>query len=270
MMMMVSLGGCAGSEVASEQPAESYTEPEYVEPEPVETTQPDLTSDSASWDYKNGAGYTCSVTLTVWEPIPADAVGIVAHPADKPAPSTQADQSEPTVILDSASDYDPKTDMVIPLSVGTQNTTDGFDLEGLQVNSQCAGLPCTDPEYTISPARALDFTFFYSDGNQTKSMAFATSPADSWGGNRMQIQTGTDSFASTTTWTDPLAPDERGGALGFAILHDYYSPAAPQGDAAMLELLMLTPNMGFADWTPVTKTGPQGITLGGQLVPAAQ
>lgn len=191
----------------------------------TETTTPAQVSSnnySTSWNFANNSGYTYTVTAYLWEPIKSAKIG-VQHPADY----------EDT--LSSDSDFDPAKDLVIPGKFRVQNTTSNYstkiDASAILKNSSNisggeaiyngAGTPPTNMDDRITIEE------FFTSGPSNKSCS-SNNGFDGMGGTR--------DFGAQ--WED-MASGSYGSHTFFIIVHDYYSPATPEGDPQLLDWITL-------------------------------
>jgi hypothetical protein len=226
------------------------------------TTAATVGTDSATWRYHNDAGYAYTAELTVWDAIAKNAMGTVTHPWKSRESSTEDwwDYALATGV-----DYDPVTDIAIPLALQATNTSEGFDLYDATVHLVCDGLVVNDPSYTVSPARSVEFTWFYSDGPETKNFEVYTSDSGSFGNELLVNNLDSDSsLALSVAWSEkPMLPGHSGLILGFAILHDYYTPAEPQGDTLMPDLIAIYAT-GADTWSVLEQDVNNAVALSGR------
>jgi hypothetical protein len=246
VLVVVSLvpivAGCGGLAVTTtaSQPETATTQAQINTSESV--IAPTSESNSISLNWEDNSGYTCSVELTVWDAIPADNGGAVTHPG-----GTSSSNVDPTI--EAGIDYDPATDLVIPVGVTVRNTTPDFDLSDLSLGVDCHGMEVRDPNYTLSSAFLLDFMWFFSSGADTEQMVVEMDSINTFryldAFNNQH--SGHAQLAGQAQWST-LAPGKVGRVLGFAILHDYYTPA----------------RSGFGQVG--SDLGPEALTLSGQRV----
>lgn len=236
------LGGCGsssgGSAPADTQSSPAASAPAAVDPTPSVAAAPALKSSSVTHDYTNASGFSSSVKVTVWKPEPKGATSPVAHPLDS------------TVTLDPSSDYDPTTDLVIPVAVTLTNTTKGFDIKQPRIVWWVQGLNCGSKSTT--EVRTLDFRGWYSDGWETTTWDVGTQGVDGtlWqSAAEYQVQATSEDVGNPAiiTWSDPLPPGESDTQVGFFIYHDHATPKDPNGTAWVLNYLLLGPEWNGGD-----------------------
>ena len=181
-------------------------------------TAPALKSASVTHTYKDASGYTCSVKMTVWDREPADATSPIAHPLDS------------AITLNPSSDYDPQTDVVIPVSVTLTNTTKGFDIDQPGITWDVVGLTCGSKELT--EARSLEYWGWFADGWATFTWKITTGPL----GVGAWLQT-----LPSVEWSDPLPPQGEDVQNGFFVYRDQLTPVEPHGTAWILDSLVTDP-----------------------------
>lgn len=229
------------------------TELQAVNEEPVKTRGTALVN-SNEWKYKNEQGFSYTIQINIWEPLSGENAVGTAHPADSSRK------------LGAAASFDPVTDIAVPVSAIVINTTEHEQFEtvlGVSFILNTAGR-----EYTgsgIAPTRddgRITVELFYSDGPTVKQF----SSTNLWG----YAQTG----GWGVTWSDATKTGAVRRTNFFVIVHNYYSPATPEGDLALLDWITLRPMRssadpfsGFydADETYIFGASKVGITLYGSV-----
>lgn len=137
---------------------------------------------------------------------------------------------------------DATTDLVIPVTWRATVTTVGFDSS----IAMRATLTNSSSDVTVTVEQ------YFSSGTSCKS--------------------GTDLSNLNVTWTDPIKPNAAVATEMFVIIEDYYSPARPEGDPAILEQIILRPTgsthesgTAYND-TGATGWSSAGISLAGTSV----
>jgi Alpha-tubulin suppressor and related RCC1 domain-containing proteins len=217
-----------------------------------ETTSIPATESSHSnvWHFANESGYKYTFTIKIWNPILEAKSDIPLHPAN----------AEDT--LGSASEFDPITDLAIPAQFVVDYTTANFnsDIEAgaLFVNDSSSTGPYSGSG--VPPVRGdkrINVELFYPDG--PKSIVYSST--NLWGYGEA------DSFGAK--WSS-MANGQTGHLEFFIIIHNYFSPAIPEGDTALLDWITLRP-MGVYGFRDADNKNPDiysdvGITLSGKVV----
>jgi hypothetical protein len=233
------LAGCSNSGTGQSDGAQSIASAQPSQTAAAQPTAaaaaaaaaPALESSSVTHAYKDSSGFSCSVKVTVWQPVPADAASPVAHPLDS------------TVTLDSSADYDPQTDVLVPVSVTLTNTTKGFDIQEPTIIWYVQGLTCGSKRLT--EARTLEFWGWYSDGWESTTWGVGTTSASDLGlGNEYKVDLETGISAEDTNiplikWSDPLSPGREDTQVGFFIYRDRATPNDPNGTPWVLNHVLL-------------------------------
>ena len=202
---------------------------------------------SATWKLKRDDDYQCEMTISVWSAFPPHSSGTLTHPADS------------KVTVSSESDFDPKTDIVIPIQLKVKNTTPNFDFENLVAMVSMRGL-AMPKDTKKSYSKALDQIFFLDDGRNTDKLVASVVGADSLAGPGMSVTNADLSGLSSITWAS-LAPNALGIANGVVIFHDYFAPSTPSGSKEMLGYLALQPNL--ISWSTDAAGRERYVTLSG-------
>ena len=245
------IAGCSPVSGAVQTKAPETTAPQATNPAPAPQPAPptpvvsDLKSVSAIGHFKDGNGYSSTIKETIWQPIPASVTSAFQHPMDSAA------------TIDPSSDYDPKTDVVVPFSLTLTNTTKGFAIEKPQIAYSVAPVGRANTPSTWE-MMSLETWDWHSDGWSTTKYNIA-GVVD----NQLIVQPG-DYGAPfpTTEWSNPLAPGASDTVNGFFIYRDKLTPAEPKGTRWVLG------NLSLQIWSlgESTDKNPQVVTLLGTLV----
>jgi len=236
-------------------------------PTPTQAPHPASNSPIAQnvWRFANQDKYSYSETIQVWAPLPHAKVG-VSHPGNS------------AVTLGSTCSYNPNTDLVIPASIGAIATTPNFktslEANALFVNGSSLGA--------------------IASGNTSYSKPYAgpgTPPAD--GDNRVSVFESFTSgpvckdYSSTNIWgyghaasfgvNFGQANNGQGGTSDmFIIVRNYFSPATPNGDSALLDWITIRPMFSGSagtsgqfvdvDSNDLGAYSGVGMTLSGQIL----
>jgi len=231
---------------AAEKGAPSVTTPAPApQATPSTPVAPDLKSLSAVGHFKDGNGYSSTIKETIWQPIPASVTSAFQHPMDA------------AVTIDPSSDYDPKTDVVVPFSLTLTNTTKGFAIEKPTIDYSVESIGAAGAQtYDLMILEAWDW---HSDGWSTTKYnvggvvdgQLAVRPSD--------VSAGT----ADTEWSNPLASGASVTVNGFFVYRDKLTPARPKGTRWVLN------NMSLRFWGQGNRSDkhPHTLTLSGKLVP---
>jgi hypothetical protein len=177
---------------------------------------------------KDPSGYTSTVKITLWQPVPKGVQWPVAHPGDSTAVFPQPDG------------FDPSTDIVIPYELTLTNTTKGFDISDAKLAYKIA----TDTKSAdqFSTPRSLD-TFDWVD-NSWQSNTWSVSINNTYGRPyvwaEMQQPNGGDVVGYPNFSWGSLASGESQSVVSFLVYHDQVTPAEPRGTKSALSHLALT------------------------------
>lgn len=183
-------------------------------------------------EYVLKSGYTYEETYTIWETAPNHDTTIVSHPLD--------DTFTP-------SNFDPEKDLAIPMQIQIQNTTESFNLDDATTT---AGLFRSTKEIDenmlnyLDKFKTIEILVNYSNGTTTYEWELSSA-------------TNNLTLFSTDYWSiswPSLSPNHYGQVLFFIIVHDYYTPAFPDGNSKLLDLLFVgtyalieeTPHISFS------------------------
>jgi hypothetical protein len=198
-------------------------------------------SHSATWSFSNSQNYTYDMTLSLGELIKGSAAAGVAHP------------DEPKFVVGANCPIDAVTDAVIPGSMTVTATTVGF-------------------------ATPISARFRLTDGGSDLNSRFdGKISVDVDYGQCFALNSENYSLTGGVgvTWQTPFTKGESGRMNFFIIIHDYYSPANPNGDTGYLSGEEVVPDLGGTNtsqaeidkiYRPIANS-VQGITLSGQVVP---
>jgi len=213
---------------------------------PPKPTMPALKSESLTKKNKDQNGYSSSIKEAIWQPIPADFTSPFQHPLDS------------AVTIDPSSDYDPKTDVVIPYSVTLTNTTEGYSIDKPRIQYQLWPIQVSDG--SINSPRTIETWDWHSDGwsKNTWDVTNATGFGES--GLRVEMQNPSMGTWPTTEWSTPLAPGASDTVNGFFVYRDQLTPAEPKGTRWTLDNVALDAFGGSGIVPPF-------LSLSGKLVP---
>jgi len=245
------IAGCSPASEAVQTKAPETTAPQPTSPAPSpqpavpESVVSDLKSVSAIQHYKTASGYSTTIRETIWHPLPTDIAGPAQHPAGDGA------------TIDPSSDYDPKTDVVVPFRLTLTNTTKGFAIEKPTIDYSVESIGAAEAQtYDMMSLEAWDW---HSDGWSTTKYnvggvvdgQLAVRPSD--------VSAGT----ADTEWSDPLAPGASVTVNGFFVYRDKLTPAKPKGTRWVLD------NLSLEFWGQGNRSDkhPHTLTLSGKLVP---
>jgi hypothetical protein len=198
----------------------------------------------ATWSYANPQKYTFTMKVSLGGLIRGSEASGVRHPLSTSGFTAGANCS-----------IDPSTDAVIPGSLLVTATTQGFDtpistrFTFNPVNRNPAGRPISREDGRIS----VDMSYGKCEGLSTINIGVA---------------------GAGVKWPTPMKTGQRGRADFFLVLHDYYSPTAPQGDTAWLDNVALQPMWGGSNVTEADRlkiyqpdiSATKGLTLSGRTV----
>jgi hypothetical protein len=186
-------------------------------------------------------GFTCAVKVTIWDRLPQSVQAPVAHPACTDA------------TIDPTSDYDPKTDIVIPFEFTLKNTTKGFDLQDPSIEYRFVS-SVRDVKRSLDESRTLDSLDWYDSGWDVTSWTVDLNEP----GNTCWVRAKPQQEGSypTMTWSTSLAPGESVSHFGFFVYRDKRTPAEPSGSAWTLKYLsvrVLYNDSGYMNGVNVAK-----------------
>ena len=205
------------------QPAEAI-EPESSIPETTATVEGKKYSATRETNLSNG--YSYSETFTVWEPITDSGTDSVQHPLDS---SFTPDN------------YNQKKDLAIPMQVHILNKTANFDLENILtwVFLSMNGDASDEVSAYVEPSKLIDIIANYSDGTSISNyLLFVNNGFVSMSkGNDIHIN---------VQWS-AIPPNQISYLNCFIVIKDYYTPAYPEGNAKLLDLLAIGTTMSPLD-----------------------
>lgn len=237
--------------VAEAEEAEAELTPA---PEPV--TPPASTLDaSASWSFRNQAGYSYDMTISLGEPVRFEPDSSQTHPRSSDS------------MYGSACTIDPESDIIIPAEWTATATTQGFDTEV----KMSAIISDTGEGYQgsgIAPNREdgrVSIEQYFSDGPNCADF----SSTNLWG----YAQAG----GFGVSFLEPMTTGKTSRHAFIIVVRDYFTPATPDGDTALLDWIVVRPLAGGdkTDGAAVyTDIGPMnmgiysmsGLTLNGRFV----
>lgn len=249
VLILTLLGGC-GAPASTVEPvtkaAPTAKAPE--KPAKVEPAVPELKSNSGTYKFKNSAGYTNSLALTIWEPVPAaDFVGSFEHPADA------------SFTLAKGANYAPKRDLAIPASIQTKNTTSKFDV-GMRFQIDLM----QDTNLSVSPLDGAKLVEIMSSNGVGELKWLVENHMN---GEEQYYVGNADADRYPIEFTK-VPSGGIGNMFCFIIIHDYYTPSTTEGAKEMLNNLVLRLNeVGLGDLeAEKDSTNFFGLTLSGRSV----
>jgi len=170
--------------------------------------------ESISISQKTSDGYTYDVMYSVWDPVSPQTGNKYIHPGD--------DSFKCPV-------FDPEKDLVIPVRVLVTNTTEKFSLENIEDSTQMYG----DILHATSDVPvSADFVTDFSGGIKTSHICIY---GENGNVKIKKADAGGDEDAFPTGKTGKLEPNEGKKICSFFVIHDYYSPATPNGKIGLLK-----------------------------------
>lgn len=235
-------------------------------PTPAPTPTPTPTMDEkyphqATWRFRNQSGYSYEMTIMLGEPMRFPESGSLRHPDSW------------DFLLEDVCSVDPQFDVVIPAYWVAEATTTGFatpiSMRAIFASEGTGNR--TNGDYTgrgVAPYRGdsrLRVAQNFSDGPKCSTF----SSTDYWGYG------GSSGFS--VQWSDPFPHGRSAWHPFFIVVKDYYSPATPQGDKALLDWIILRPlsggdmdNAGMvysdSDGASLGIYSNRGITLSGKII----
>lgn len=211
-IMVVALAGCGGSKGQPGGDGSAAVSSTYATATSSSVSEPPMPSE-AELELKSQRGYTATATLRRGSLEKAD------H------------QQNGTLRLGSSCSVNPETDAVIPFQISVTNTTPNF--------SASPGIEVVADGPNDSLPTKVSAEIGYSEGPQCVTFVPApyAYPGDENGN-------GPDYLAFSPT--DPLTPNASTYASGFFIASNYYSPAHPNGEPALLKNVVLIIKPAFS------------------------
>lgn len=259
---MMLLTACGSSESAS--PSTPTEIPATAAPSPTPTATPtrdEIFAHTSVWHFANDSGYTYDMTIALGEPTRIPESGTLPHPLDR------------DFTPDIACTVDPKLDIVIPAYWSAEVTTVGFDtpVEMRALFTDVGGAGTSTGEYTgrgVAP--------FEGDGRVQVAQNFSDGPSCS-GFSSTNIYGYGGSSGFSVQWHDPIPEGSVQTSYFFIVVKGYFSPATPQGDAALLDWIVLRPLLaGDLDQPAMVYRdmdgsfmgiySEKGITLNGKII----
>lgn len=252
-VVLLLAAGCGSGEVpppATEAPTDTQESalPEPAPSSPAAWSSSELKSASLTRTFKTQSEYTCTIKLTIWEPIPKSVDSLVTHP--------ESDEA----VIDPASDYDPAMDAVIPFAMKLTNTTKGFDLEepgirySLTEPKARAGVSASEI-VELGEARVLEAWAWYADGVDVTTWDLRS--------GRVSLENGNENAQPSVTWSEPLATGDSVTQYGYFVYRDHRTPAEPKGSKWALDFVVVMPNYTGAFASGPTST--KGLSLTGAV-----
>ncbi|MGO4858927.1 hypothetical protein [Arthrobacter sp. 2MCAF14] len=223
---------------------------------------------TATWSLKNANGFTYDLSIDVASPVPIPTSGKLAHPLDA------------NFEFGLKCTADPKRDVLIPGAAFVTATTDKFDTP---INAQMILNRGAGPTIT-------------SGNKQLPYGGSGVAPAD--GDDRIAVERSYNdgvvcsTFSSTNgvgygqeggfgvQWEKPFQRGQHGRFEFFIVIKNYYSPATPNGDAALLDWMVIRPMQAGDAKDPSSiyhdiegngsaSISPRGLTLKGTIIGGA-
>jgi hypothetical protein len=262
LVSMLLLTACGASQAGA--PSTSTEVAATSVPSPIPTPTPtidELFPSRSVWHFENERGYTYDMTIALGEPTRISESGTLIHPMDD------------GFAVGSACTVDPKLDVVIPAYWSAEVTTVGFDtpVSMRALFTDVGGAGTSDGEYHGQGPAPFDgddrvlVAQNFSGGDECR--AFSSTNIFGYGGsNGFCVQ-----------WNDPVSEGSVRTALFFIVVKSYFTPASPQGDAALLDWIVLRPLLAGdlddpamvyrdADGANLGIYSEKGITLSGKVV----
>ncbi|HEU0206930.1 MAG TPA: hypothetical protein VFQ74_09610 [Pseudolysinimonas sp.] len=189
-------------------------------PTPTPTTPPPPVVPGASWTFANQSGYSYRMSFIVGTP--------VRYRKNETHPASS------TAVYGSACSIDAATDLVIPVTWSATATTSGYKTR----IAMRALISKTDIAYTGAGIAPFDgenrvlIEQYFSSG----PVCDTESSTNIWGYGH------SDGFG--VQFTDPIAEGGRAQAAFTIIVKNYFTPATPQGDTALLDWISIRPLFG--------------------------
>ena len=260
-VLLISLTACGASQ-PNATPAPTATAGTPVPP-PTMTPTPTIAEAfpyQSIWQFSNQSGYSYDMTIALGKPTRIPENGVLTHPLDR------------SFALGSACSVDPKFDIVIPAYWSAKATTVGFDTPiSMRALFTDGGSGTPDGKYGGRGVAPTD-----SDDRVLVEQMFSNGPScSSFSSTNFWGYGGSDGFS--VKWDDPTPTGVVRTSYLFIVVKDYFSPATPPGDAALLLWIVLKPLFGGdnSDGAMVYQDrngadlgvySDKGITLSGKVV----
>jgi hypothetical protein len=241
IIVIVAVTSGGGGDDSAVEAAPPTTEESVVTTEPTTTTTTIPVGEAGTWvvSGSDDRGYSSRVSLAIGTPRHAD-------PAEEESGSYYDPDLEEYVAekVIKACAVTKATDAIVPVELTVENTTSNFpEILGmvLYVDSYPGGAVSvqSDVEFTSGPECQDP-----GDYDDEKLWGFQVTEA-----------------------IDPATSTQRTGFL--LVLHNYYSPAYPDGDVASYESLRLAPELTFGDTFGDDERRVKGVTIGRLGSPSA-
>lgn len=207
--------------VASSTPegSPSETDEEISTPSATPTIDASAPIGSTTWTLESTEGYTETVEVSVSEPVTGqelDGVAIGGNAFDSP------------MYLSDVCSVDATKDAVIPVHVVVTNTTSGFDTYmSYGITATFNNSVSYQAPTSLSTDERFEVANTYKDGDSACTPLFST---------------GVNAF-----WSSTFTNGENTQDTFYVIVHDYRTPAVPDGDSQVLALVHLVPMNSTAD-----------------------
>ena len=222
------------------------------DPEPTEEPEVAPPAPKAQWSFATSAGYSYDLDIQVGHPTASGANGKTTIGTGLDATST------PNNIGAGCTDFDPSTDIAVPLVITLRPTTAGFDTP-MKASFRVEHVPAADEPRNATPPESFMTAFVVSE------QFYSTGPeCTDWG-----------RWTNTTErvnvlWNEGLAAGSRGVFNMTVIVKNYKTPNHPGGDPAILDWLSIAPidSATAVDSVGIytRQSGPKAVTLSGKVV----
>lgn len=209
--------------LSGDSPEPTVTETQPPQSAATPTPTPSAPLGSVTWSLESASGYTEKVSVAVGDVMTGtelEGVSFSYH--------STVDGMDGSIPLDNVCSVDPDSDAVIPVTVTATSTTAGFQA---YLSYTVGAFDTSDSEY-VAPT------------SMDSADRFETANAYSGGDTSCRSLTREGAGAH---WSTPV---DQGGTrtdLFYVVVHDYRTPAAPDGDAPVLGLIRLIPYASSAE-----------------------
>lgn len=204
-------------------------------------TAPVLNSSFIEQTITSTDGYKYLTRITIWDPIKSSSDTTVKHPDDA---------------NHMLNNFDFKKDIAIPLTSEVINQTPDFALENIRVRLDIIGTGKTEnksePNSSSITNAGLDFTTFYSSGESTQNYRYGYSDQNGWGASWANLN---DMFTDVN-WSN-IPVNGKATSHSFIIIHDYFTPAFPNGKESVLNGLAIKAGITGGDEKFITLSGKE-------------
>jgi hypothetical protein len=204
---------------------------------------------SATWNGKRADGYTCSLTWTVWQPVPADTGDSAVHPADS------------GLSLASTTDYDPTKDLAIPVQVEVDNSSSGFDLDINLI------VDLNNPRGITSDSPTGKWSYYVVDFADSRQTARWVVTLDHGAVSTAPQTIDNADGAQILSWSQ-IPPSGTGTDNAFFVIRDYFTPAQPDGPKGLLAKLGVRPMLGSGFRS--SEADAEALSFSGETIASGQ